>query len=549
MAGWAGFSEEDVLKIKQSIEPHSLTPGAQVSPMQLQVGMPPGAQVNSAMVGHHQQGGKQQVRFTQQQGTRRKPMGKEKAFKQQKSNGASANIEIDPNQSLSKSAEKHCTVKPDDSRKPKQVECGKERVESTSKSSSTISENKGQTAELVQENARIPDGIEELDEEEGINREISNLEKFQQQQKLIEAQNAKRRQMLTQAISERKKRTHAEQQKLLEIQKDLGHLDTLLTVDVSLLRDKIEDASREYSDAQKRYDKAEKEFIEAKLELHKRSEHKEQLTEHLYAIIQANELRKATKLSELMEKLNMDIEVESEIQSLIPPIPTSPPAMSPSVMTTRNGVHTPADAKTTRHVAPLISSATPSVQCPQFYKKTMACYPVERNVAVCDSAVTSEQLVKPSTAEENHGSVNEAAAYIVDDTSKAEDKVTIAADCSTEKSEPSKAEGDDGQVDTHLNNSASMLPANPLLKPEHEVQEATLTNDEESHPKEQVSSDVAPPGASHGNELVLKVSACPAPMESQPLLNSSNGNKAELGEDKILKKGKSKPYLEAFQGL
>lgn len=34
-------------------------------------------------------------------------------------------------------------------------------------------------------------------------RELSNLEKFRHQQKLIEAQNAKMRQMLTQAISER----------------------------------------------------------------------------------------------------------------------------------------------------------------------------------------------------------------------------------------------------------------------------------------------------------------------------------------------------------
>lgn len=54
----------------------------------------------------------------------------------------------------------------------------------------------------------------------------------------------------------------------------------------------------------KRYEKAESEYVTAKLELHRKTEAKEQLTEHLHAIIQQNELRKAEKLQALMLQLH-----------------------------------------------------------------------------------------------------------------------------------------------------------------------------------------------------------------------------------------------------
>lgn len=46
----------------------------------------------------------------------------------------------------------------------------------------------------------------------------------------------------------------------------------------------------------------------AKMNLHKKTECKEQLTEHLYVIIEENEARKAKKLEELMTKLEMQEE-------------------------------------------------------------------------------------------------------------------------------------------------------------------------------------------------------------------------------------------------
>ena len=61
----------------------------------------------------------------------------------------------------------------------------------------------------------------------------------------------------------------------------------------------------------KRYDRAESEFIEAKLLLFNKMEKKELLTEHLCRIIEANEQRKANKLSELMTKLEM-VDQENE---------------------------------------------------------------------------------------------------------------------------------------------------------------------------------------------------------------------------------------------
>ena len=48
----------------------------------------------------------------------------------------------------------------------------------------------------------------------------------------------------------RQKKAKAESVKLMRIQKELEKLDQMLTVDVSLIRDRIEDASRSYMDAQ-----------------------------------------------------------------------------------------------------------------------------------------------------------------------------------------------------------------------------------------------------------------------------------------------------------
>lgn len=77
-----------------------------------------------------------------------------------------------------------------------------------------------------------------------------------------------------------------------------------------------------------RYQKAETEFVAAKIHLHKSSEMKELLTEHLCTIIHENELRKAKKLEELVSKLDVESLEEFDIPeetSPTPPVPITVP--------------------------------------------------------------------------------------------------------------------------------------------------------------------------------------------------------------------------------
>jgi RAB6-interacting golgin len=88
----------------------------------------------------------------------------------------------------------------------------------------------------------------------------------------------------------------------------------------------------------KRYERAEKEFVAAKMLLAEKSEVKEALTEHLYAVIQQNEQRKAARLATLMKELGLEKvgEGESEAAALCTPIP---PLLSFSSI---NTLHRPA---------------------------------------------------------------------------------------------------------------------------------------------------------------------------------------------------------------
>lgn len=160
--------------------------------------------------------------------------------------------------------------------------------------------------ELDEEKAQISSGLPEIiDEKEKIQAiELSVLEKMQEKQKQMEEENKRKKAALQETIKKRYQRTQAEAQMLSLVQKELSHLDSLLSADVAVLRDKIEESSRDYLHAQKRYEKAEQEFVQAKMDLHRKTERKDLLTEHLYTIIRENELRKAKKLEELMTKLN-----------------------------------------------------------------------------------------------------------------------------------------------------------------------------------------------------------------------------------------------------
>ncbi|XP_014799086.1 PREDICTED: RAB6-interacting golgin isoform X2 [Calidris pugnax] len=153
-------------------------------------------------------------------------------------------------------------------------------------------------------------------------QEKSRWEILQQEQRLIEEKNKRKKALLAKAIAERSKRTQAETVKLKRIQKELQALDDMVSADIGILRNRIDQASLDYSYARKRYDKAESEYVAAKLDLQHKTEIKEHLTEHLCTIIQQNELRKARKLEELMQQLEVEadeenLELEIEVERIL----------------------------------------------------------------------------------------------------------------------------------------------------------------------------------------------------------------------------------------
>ncbi|XP_039985046.1 RAB6-interacting golgin [Xiphias gladius] len=152
--------------------------------------------------------------------------------------------------------------------------------------------------------------VKELEKQEVELREKTRLEHLQQEQKVIEERNKRKKALLAKTIAEKSKQTQAEAVKLKRIQKELQALDDMVSNDIGILRGRIEQASWDYTAARKRYEKAEAEYVMAKLDLHKKTEVKEQLTEHLCAIIQQNELRKALKLEELMQQLQLQTSEE-----------------------------------------------------------------------------------------------------------------------------------------------------------------------------------------------------------------------------------------------
>ncbi|KAF4070966.1 hypothetical protein AMELA_G00279540 [Ameiurus melas] len=157
-----------------------------------------------------------------------------------------------------------------------------------------------------------PSAVKELDKQKVELREKTRLQHLQWEQRVMEEKNKRTKALLAKTIAEKSKQTQAEVVKLKKIQKELQALDDSVSSDIGVLRTLIEQASLEYSIAWKRLEKAETEYVAAKLDLHKKTEIKEQLTEHLCAIIQQNEQRKAHKLEELMLQLELSTEQASQ---------------------------------------------------------------------------------------------------------------------------------------------------------------------------------------------------------------------------------------------
>ncbi|XP_048395886.1 RAB6-interacting golgin [Stegostoma tigrinum] len=278
MAGWAGFSDEELTRIKQ-------LKGPLIS--------------------------EKSERFKQTPSTNksRQQLQRERVLQQLHSRRSTEHNQIDPDQQLST-----LKMRPPESTEPSlsKLEAKDGQNESKKQTETRIScqmDTSGpKTSSACQDSSVQELSTEQIKEVEL--RERSRLEQLQLEQRLMEEKNKRKKALLSKAIAERSKRTMEETMKLKQIQKELQTLDDLLSNDVNILRDRIEKTSLEYYQAKKRYDKAEVEYVAAKLDLYKKNELKEQLTEHLCTIIQQNELRKANKLEELMQQLEIETDEE-----------------------------------------------------------------------------------------------------------------------------------------------------------------------------------------------------------------------------------------------
>ncbi|KAJ2944182.1 hypothetical protein O0L34_g18159 [Tuta absoluta] len=183
-----------------------------------------------------------------------------------------------------------------------------ERKDSTI--SSTSEEFRRPSSDSAPDLVRCVDGYTEGE----IAAHKAKLEELQLQQKIMEEQNKKRKEMLAKALADRTKQTTEEVQRLEKIKRELQILDGRFSQDVAVLRKKIDQACLTYAEAEKHYLKVEKDFLQAKIQLQKEKEKKELLTEHLCTLITHNETRKAQKLETLMLELANDkVDVKSDI--------------------------------------------------------------------------------------------------------------------------------------------------------------------------------------------------------------------------------------------
>jgi len=203
---------------------------------------------------------------------------------------------------------------------PQSAYLGKAKCEVEEKAVKSVDEKqptektsvKPETQAQTQNSEEIKEKELITDEKEVQNKEMQKLENVHRRQKEMEEKNRRKKDLLSKEIAMRKKKALAESSKLVKVQAELAKLDQLLSNDVSVVRDKIDDACYEYNQAKKRFEQAEQEYIQSKMDLHKKTTLKEDLTEHLYHLIEANEERKSKKLEELLHALDVEESEQNE---------------------------------------------------------------------------------------------------------------------------------------------------------------------------------------------------------------------------------------------
>ncbi|XP_072276262.1 RAB6-interacting golgin [Pyxicephalus adspersus] len=285
MAGWAGFSDDELRRLKLHKD---------VSQNQKQTSCPP-----EAFLSRPQPSAKKNVQEPTQGKKNLQGQTQKMAAKNQSKATDRSESKLKMGQSATPMSSSPKEQKP---------------------SEAPITENKDNKSETQSVKIEEPDERQLKMEMEL--KEKSRLDQLQLEQRLMEEKNKRKKALLAKAISEKSKKTQAEALKLKRIQVQLQALDDMVSTDIGILRTRIEQACVDYSHARKRYDRAETEFVSAKLDLHKKTQIKEQLTEHLCTIIQQNELRKAKRLEELMQQLEMEadeegLELEIEVEQML----------------------------------------------------------------------------------------------------------------------------------------------------------------------------------------------------------------------------------------
>jgi hypothetical protein len=81
------------------------------------------------------------------------------------------------------------------------------------------------------------------------------------QKRQIEAMNVKKKQLLMHALATRRAKTVEEGASLRRMESELAQIDTALSHDIAILRDRIEGVNREYVEARTRFQAAESECV------------------------------------------------------------------------------------------------------------------------------------------------------------------------------------------------------------------------------------------------------------------------------------------------
>ncbi|XP_035276910.1 RAB6-interacting golgin-like [Anguilla anguilla] len=272
MAGWAGFSDEELRRMQQK---------------------GPADEVVPSVSGH----GRRPAPTNRS----RQQMQMERALKTTARKHVSGSLP--PDQRLAKPEEHASNEVPPAPPVPEATEAVQETTQDDRKTLILKTE-----PEPEPDSAPVP---KELEKQEVELREKTRLELLQQEQRMMEEMNKRKKALLSKTLAEKSRKTQAETVKLKRIQRELQALDDMVSNDIGILRGRIEQATWDYSSAWTRYNRAEAEFVKAKLDLHRKAELKEQLTEHLCAIIQQNEQRKARKLEQLMKQLELQPDEES----------------------------------------------------------------------------------------------------------------------------------------------------------------------------------------------------------------------------------------------